>query len=116
MPSKKYYWKNREKYRQDFLKRRKKIKRFFRKYMRDKFCVKCGTNKRLHNHHKDKDDPRRRDKKLGIYYLVNSAYSIKTILEELALTEVLCVNCHAQTTCKTRLYTKKKIEIKVVSR
>lgn len=75
-------------------------KTFYRKYMNDKKCSKCESIKDLHNHHTEPNNPNRRDKRLGIYYMVRSGYSIRSIIEELKHTIVLCRICHCAETVR----------------
>ena len=54
-------------------------------------CVKCGENHPacLEFHH---NDPNK--KEYNVSKIVNSTYSIKTILKEIKKCTVLCSNCH----------------------
>lgn len=69
-------------------------KLFYKKYMQHKKCSKCNSTDSLDNHHVNPDSILRRDKRLGVYYMVRSGYSIRSIIQELKLTIVLCRTCH----------------------
>jgi hypothetical protein len=66
---------------------------------KDRPCVDCG--KRYPSHVLDFDHVRG-IKRCNVTMLVNSGHSIKTLLSEMALCQVVCSNCHRARTHRHR--------------
>lgn len=96
--SKKHYENNKEKIKQRTRDRVKRIKPLARQialhYLKDG-CVDCGEKDIvvLHFDHQ-------RDKKYEIARMINEAYSLDKLEEELQKCEVRCANCHIRKTAK----------------
>ena len=74
--------------------RRKEMWALVQTYKQKKGCRECGYNKSAHALQFD----HLRDKKANVSDLIRSDYGIKTIWEEIGKCQVLCANCHAETT------------------
>lgn len=88
---KKWYEKYRKKIIAKNISNKEKNIAWFIEYRKDLKCVKCGENHPacLEFHH---NDPNK--KEYNVSKIVNSTYSIKTILKEIKKCTVLCSNCH----------------------
>jgi hypothetical protein len=77
---------------------------FIFNYKKDKGCLICGYNKIpqiLHFHHRNKTE-----KNNGINVLMKTLKSLEVIKEEIKKCDLLCPNCHAEITFKSKKYTK----------
>jgi hypothetical protein len=83
----------RERERETFAHRAKKIREWFKDYKKILKCEKCGDGRDyvLEFHHKDSEQ-----KFKNISGLVGKSYSKETILNELKKCDVLCSNCHKE--------------------
>jgi hypothetical protein len=78
-----------ERQRIEAVRRRRERRSWFRAYKRDLSCVKCGSTRRLHFHHRVVMPNNR-----SVSNFVVQGNSIKRILEEIAKCDVLCHKCH----------------------
>jgi len=79
--------------------RRKEMWALVQNYKQAVGCKDCGYNKNPHALQFD----HLRDKKANVSDLIRSDYGIKTIWEEIGKCQVLCANCHAETTHRRKL-------------
>lgn len=97
--TKEHYWQNKQYYLEKATVNRrlarKRLREFLYNYYKIHPCVECGE-----------DDPmvlefdHLRDKYRGIAIMVNRAFSITRIKEEIAKCEIVCANCHKRRTAK----------------
>lgn len=79
--------------------RRAAVWKHVQEYKQAVGCRECGYNKSAHALQFD----HLRDKKANVSDLIRSDYGIKTIWEEIGKCQVLCANCHAETTHRRKI-------------
>lgn len=92
-----WYAKNKEKAQAKMAERRREIREWFSDYKSTLKCSKCGEDHpaTLDFHHLD-------EKNELVCILVTDGAAKERILEEIALCEVLCANCHRKVHWETR--------------
>ena len=84
-----WYKRNKEKELKRILKRRKKIRQWFKAYKQKYFCVSCNEKDSccIDFHHKNR-------KIFNVSAMVHRGFSINTIKKEIEKCTPLCANCH----------------------
>jgi hypothetical protein len=90
--SQKYYFENKEKYRERNRASRGRNDEFINQYKLENGCSKCGYNK----HHSAIDFHHIEEKSENISRMAKDSYSIKKISEEMSKCILLCANCHRE--------------------
>lgn len=96
---KKHYDANKKRLIEEASNRRESRGRWFREYLADKKCGRCGESHPscLDFHHRDPSM-----KVVNVSQSVNRCWSIEKILKEVAKCDILCANCHRKLHYKER--------------
>jgi len=91
-----WYAQNGDHRREQVRRRRRALKQRYREFKKTLSCEKCGLSGEespwaLDFHHRDED---RQKKTTSVSHLVSGGYGWDRIMEEVALCDVICANCH----------------------
>lgn len=109
--SRQYYAENKEKHKQDILKRKNanigNSQRKVVEYLKNHPCVDCNESDII-----VLEFDHQRDKFKNVSEMVMQGYTFERILKEIEKCEVVCANCHKRRTAKTYNYYKYTLQFR----